>query len=157
MTSDLDPLERDISRTKRELNEIFRSESLAWRAGNAAEGRARHLALLEKELENLRMIATYMEPVSPPVARDLRRWNDQMADRFGEVRNSPDPSVVQRWVTQELVPHLRRGEQLAHILASTVRTGSRRGPTPYVWPVRADAAGRQGGTNSSRGTPRRRA
>ena len=156
MRTDLDPLEKDISRTKRELNDLFREESLAWRQGNPQEGQARHLALLEKELENIRAIATYVEPISPHVARDLRHWHSQMASRFAEVRSTRDPAAMQRWVTQELVPHLRQSEQVAHVLATSVRTESRKGSAPYAWPVRAEAASGKAGASPGRRPSRNR-
>lgn len=152
----LDPLERDISRTKRELNDLFRAESLAWRQGNAAEGHARHLALLEKELENIGTIARYVEPISPVVARDLRHWHAQMTIRFHEIRNSRDPGAVQRWVTQDLVPHLRDSEQIAHVLATSVRRSSRGGSAPYAWPVRGDAPAKGRDTGAPRDTRKQR-
>ncbi len=138
MQMDLRPFEEDISRTKRELNDLFRQESLASRSGHLAEARERHLALLQKELENIRTIARYVEPISPPVARDLNRWHAQMTSHFLEVRDSPDPAAVQAWVARELVPHLRRSEQVAHLLATSVRTASRTAMPPYAWPVAAE-------------------
>lgn len=140
MRRDLRPFEEDISRTKRELNDLFRQESLASRDGRSAEARERHLALLEKELENIRTIARYVEPISPPVARDLNRWHAQMTSRFRDVRDSRDPAALQEWVARELVPHLRRSEQVAHLLATSVRSSPRRSASPFAWPMAVSAA-----------------
>ena len=140
MKTHLDPLEAEISRTKRELNDLFRQANLASRAGHAAEAHRQEVALLEKELENIQIIARYLEPICPPVARALRRWHAQMASRFLQLKDARDPTVLQRWVAQELVPHLRRSEQLAHLAATSARIRPRKAATPFVWPVAVDLA-----------------
>lgn len=151
MRADLRPFEEEIARTKRELNELFRRESLAARQGNSGEANRTHLALLQKELENVRTIARYLEPISPPVARDLERWHAQMQSRFEQLRSRGNPAEVQQWVARELVPHLRRSEQLAHLLATSIRSGAKKAAAPFGWPVAVDkalrgaAAGERGG------------
>ncbi len=137
MRADLHPLEMEIARGKRELNELFREESLAARRGDFVEAGRRHVALLEKELENVRTIARYLEPISAPVARDLSRWQTQTSHRFREVEISGAPAAIQRWVVQDLVPLLRRSEQAAHLVATSVRVQSRKAAVPFVWPVAA--------------------
>ncbi len=136
MRADLRPMEDQIARTKRELNELFREEALASRQGHAAEARQRHLLLLEKELENIRSIARYVEPISGPVARDLNRWHAQMLERFNALRDHESPEALQAWVVRDLVPHLRRSEQIAHLVATSVRANPRKASTPFGWPVR---------------------
>ena len=143
MNRDLRPFEEEIARAKGELNELYRQMNLASRRGDAAEARRQQLALLEKELDNIRAIARYVEPVSAPVARDLSRWQAQIAERLGQVRDAPDPALLQRWVAQELVPHLRRSEQAAHLVATSVRIQPRKQGTPFVWPVDVGRAVRQ--------------
>ena len=143
MKMDLRPIEREISRTKLELNELFRLMALASRRGDSSEAHRKHLALLEKELENIRTIARYVESVSPPVARDLGRWQAQMAERFEKVRTSSDPATLQRWVAQDLVPHLRRSEQVAHLVATSMRIEPKKPGPPFVWPGAVEQAARQ--------------
>ncbi len=140
MRTDLRPLEEEIARTKRELNELFREESLASRRGDAAEARERHVSLLRKELENVRTISRYVETISPPVGRDLARWHAQMEIRFEQLRRSGSDRALQDWVARELVPHLRRSEQVAHLVATTVRASPRKAAAPFGWPVAVDRA-----------------
>lgn len=155
MKGDLQPLEKEISRTKRELNELFRRESLASRGGDAAGARQTHLALLEKELENVRSIARYVETISPPVARDLSRWQTQTASRFRELREAANPAVVQAWVAGELVPLLRRSELAAHLVATSARVAPKKSPRPFAWPVADERAAKgAAGRSSGRGEPR---
>ncbi len=135
MKEDLQPLEREISRGKRELNELFRKESLASREGDAAGARQTHLALLEKELENVRSITRYLDTISPPVARDLSRWQTQTASRFRELRETANPAALQAWVAGELVPLLRRCELAAHLVATSARVAPKKSPSPFAWPV----------------------
>jgi predicted RNase H-like nuclease (RuvC/YqgF family) len=135
MKMDLRSLENEISQTKRELNQLFREESLASRRGDATEARKQHVALLEKELENIATIASYLEAISPPVARDLTRWRAQTSSRFNDLKRSGNAVALQTWVTQELVPLLRRSEQAAHLVATTVRVGPRKASTPFAWPI----------------------
>ncbi len=159
MKLDLRPAEREISRVKRELNQLFREDSLASREGASEEGYQRHLALLERELDNIRSIARYVEPISAPVSRDLSRWHAQLTSRFNDLRVSGSPASVQRWVVQELVPHLRRSEQAAHLVATSLRVGPKGKPQPFVWPVAAEVAlneaKRRGRKDDSR-SPRKR-
>ncbi len=156
MKTDLHPIEQEISRTKAELNELFRQMSLASRRGDASEARRHQLALLEKGREKIWTIARYVEPVSPPVARDLGRWRSQITERLGVVRSSSDPAVLQRWVAQELVPHLRRSEQVAHLLATTTRRRGRKPAAPFSWPVVPAAAGDGSGGRAPRSPTRNR-
>ena len=143
-------MEEEIARTKRELGELFRQETLASRRGDAAEAGERHLALLGKELDNIRAIARYVEPISAPVARDLTRWHAQMTIRFEELRRGKDAAALQRWVAQDLVPHLRRSEQLAHLVATNARIRPEKPSTPFVWPVAARRAAQGARTPPSR-------
>ena len=131
----LDPLEAEISRTKRELNELCRQANLASREGRVTEAHRREVALLEKELENIEIIARYIEPISAPVARDLRRWHAQMSNRFRRLKDSGDAASLRGWVAHDLVPHLRRSEQLAHLVATNARRDPKKGGVPFVWPV----------------------
>ncbi len=140
MRQDMHPMEDEISRTKRELNELFREEALAWRRGDSAEARSQHLALLQKELENVRSIARYIEAISPPAARDLNHWHAQMEARFHEIRDSADAATLQGWVAHDLVPHLRRSEQVAHLVATSMRAAPRKPAAPFAWPVAVEAA-----------------
>ncbi len=137
MRADLRPIEDQIARTKRELNELFRKESLASREGDHAEARRQHLRLLEKELENIHTIARYVEPISPPVARDLNRWHAQIVERFNALKDRESPEALQTWVARDLVPHLRRSEQIAHLLATSARASLDTTSSPFAWPVGA--------------------
>ncbi len=147
MREQLRPLEKEISETKRELNELFRAESLASREGDAARARQTHLALLEKELDNVRSITTYVDTISPPVARDLSRWHTQTASRFRELRETANPAALQAWVARELVPLLRRSELVAHLVATGTRVVPKKSAAPFAWPVAKSRAmkGAQGG------------
>lgn len=150
MRSDMQPMEDEISRTKRELNELFRQETLASRRGDSAEARDRHLALLQKELENVRTIARYVETVSPPAARDLSRGHSQMEARFHEMRDSGDAAALQQWFAREFVPHLRRSELVAHLVATSMRSIPGKPASPFAWPVAVDAALHNRATEGSR-------
>lgn len=135
MRDELHPLEKEISQTKRELNELFRRESLASREGDAAEARRAHLALLEKELDNVRSITRYVDTISPPVARDLSRWQTQTASRFRELRENSSAATLQAWVARDLVPLLRRSELAAHLVATSARVKPKKAAAPFAWPV----------------------
>lgn len=157
MKLNLSPPEEDISRMKRELNRLFREENLASRRGDAVAAREQHLALLEKELENIGMIAGYLKTISPPVARDLTRWLVQTSSRFHELQRAGDAVAVQTWVAQELVPLLRRSELAAHLVATTVRVGTREGSAPFGWSASVRAALGKTGAGDAGARPRRRA
>ena len=128
--------------------------NLASRRGDAAEARRQQVALLEKELDNIHAIARYVEPVSAAVARDLSRWRAQIAEHLDQVRDSLDPALLQRWVAQELVPHLRQSEQVAHLVATSARIGPKKRGTPFVWPVAVKQAAR-GPRRTDRSRPSR--
>ncbi len=140
MKDRLRPLEQEIARAKGDLNELFRRESLASRQGDMGEARRTHLALLEKELDNIGAISRYVDTISPPVARDLSRWQTQTASRFRELRDEADASTLQAWVARELVPLLRRSEQAAHLVASSARVNPDKSAAPFAWPIALEHA-----------------
>jgi hypothetical protein len=118
--------------------------------------RAQHLALLEKELENIDTIAAYLDTISPPVARDLMRWQVETSSRFKELRQAADAAALQAWVTQDLVPLLRRSEQAAHLVATTVRVDPRKTSAPFAWPVSVHLALKDAAIGTSDVHPGRR-
>lgn len=128
---------------KSDLVRLSRARNLALREGRHEEGRQHHVSALEAELRHVETLARYVQTASPAAGRELATRQALASRHFQHVKGSRDLKDIHRWVTQELAPLLNKSEQAAHLVATSVRTASRNGASPYAWPVR-EAAGARG-------------
>ncbi|MGQ0797204.1 MAG: hypothetical protein ACT4OI_04970 [Methanobacteriota archaeon] len=135
-------IERDIARVKSEIRRISRERSLAYLRGRSDDAMRKETLLCEAQLRNVAALASYVNSVSPPAARE-RSWRRAITSaRFEFARASHDLPALQRWLKEELVPLLNKAEQAAHLVATSLRVEEGRGAAPFMWHLEPPEGGR---------------
>lgn len=126
-------LEEDIARVKGDLHRLSRQHAQAFAAGRRDEATETRVLLMETELKNIGSIVSYIGAVSPAAAREIGSRQKLATSRFEALRKRPDPASLQDWVKRDLAPLLGRTEQVAYLVASSLRFGERSSAAPFVW------------------------
>lgn len=132
-TNALLPMENEIARVKRDLSRLSREHYAAFSAGRRDEATRAQVKLFETELKNIGSIVSYVRAISPPAAREIGPRQKLATSRFEAVRNRSDPASLQEWVKQDLAPLMSRTEQVAYLVASSVRFREGTASQPFVW------------------------
>jgi len=130
--------ESRILKVKSDLNRISRDSFQTFANGKSDEGDRKRALMIETELDNIRILISYIEAVSPAAARELNARNDVISNRH-HIAKAGGRETLESWVKLELVPLLNQTEQAALLVATTRRLGRNRQPKPFSW--RADMVG----------------
>lgn len=128
--------ESSILRVKSDLNRISRDSFRAYFSGKPDEGARMRMELIEKEMENIRMLISYVGTVSPAAARELMSRHEYASQHLRDME-AEGGRALEAWIKGELVPLLNQTEQAAYLVATTRRLGRNLQPRPFSWTMQS--------------------
>ena len=134
--SEVNRLERNISRLKRDLSDLSEERwraSLARSEENVFKARVKSV---EKTLDNCNTIGEYVSHFSGPMGNEIQRRERDARKTFETIRTTGDPKILHSWIKEQLIPSTKLAERMAHMTASTTKRVQGASSAFHKWEVR---------------------